>query len=175
MNRKAIPIIFFVLLLASTVSVIADEEHDDETLTINGYEIGLAMEPETPKAREEVHLVVHVESDGENISNLHVEIKITEMEMHSGEMEEHMVLSFEEGHAHEEEDEPGHYALHHEFEEEGEYMFRVKIEDVGVSDAFHRAVGGSFQKGELTLPLVFVAVGVGVAALVVVGVKMGGA
>lgn len=140
MSKKGILIVFFILLLASTVSVFADEEHehddhDEETLTVNGYEIGLAMEPESPKVGE-VHLVVHIESDGESISGLHVEIQITEMEMHSGEMEEHLVMSFEEGHAHEEEDEPGHYALHHIFEEEGEYMFRVKIEDVGVSDAF---------------------------------------
>lgn len=179
MNGKRLLLIFFILLLASTVSVVADEEqhhHDEETLTLDGYEIGLATEPESPEVGEEAHLVVHIDSGGESVTGLHVEIQIAKMEMHSGEMKEHMVLSFEEGHAHEEENEPGHYALHHTFEEEGTYMIQVKIEDVGVTDdAFHVTVKGSFHKGELTLYLVLIAIGIGVAALVVVGVKMRGA
>ena len=176
MDKKGLIIIFFVLLLVSTVSVIADEEQehsdehqqlDEKAIILDGYEIELVTEPESPKIGKELHLVVHIEnqSDGESVSGLHVEIKITKMN-------EQIVLYFEEGHAHEE-DELGHYALHYMFEEEGYFKIHVKIEDVGVADdTFHVTVESSFLKEELTSPLVFTATGIGVAALIVVGVKM---
>lgn len=174
MSRKTLLAVFFILFLASTASVTADEEQEHH-VTLDGYKISLLTETESLRVGDEVHLVVHIESEGQSISGLHVEIEITKMEMHSDEMEEHPVLSFEEGHAHEENNEPGHYALHHKFEEEGTYMIRIKVEDVGVTDAFHVTVRGSFHKGALTLPLIFIAVGIGGAALTFVGVKMKGA
>jgi len=171
--KKELATAAFLLLLAMMVSpVIGDEpnHHNDQTVTLNGYNLRLLIEPETPKAGEEVHLVVHVELETNEVSGLHVEVKITKMEMHGEEMEEHSILSFEEGHAHEEE-EPGHYALHHTFEEEGEYMIRVKIEDVGISDPFHIEVRSGFDKSGFTLPLVFIAVAIGASALVGVWTK----
>ncbi|MFQ5976176.1 MAG: hypothetical protein ACE5J5_07680 [Candidatus Hydrothermarchaeales archaeon] len=175
MNKHGIQIAFLILLLASIVPVIADSEHDYETKTLDGCEIGLLMEPENPKVGEEAHLMAHIENESESVSALHVEIQITKMEMHAGEMEEHTVLDFEEGHAHEEETEPGYYAHHYTFEEEGTYMIRVKIEDVGVTDAFHITVEGSFHKGELTMPLAFTAIGIGIATLMIIWTKKSGA
>ena len=179
MNKNGMLLVtFLVLVIALGVSVAAEVDHEHETehetKTVNGYEIELLTEPESPETGE-VHLVAHIENESESVSDLHVEIQITKMEMHAGEMEEHTVLDFEEGHAHEEENEPGHYAHHYTFEEEGTYMIRVKIEDVGVTDAFHITVAGSFHKGELTMPLAFVAIGIGIAALMIIWTKKGGA
>jgi hypothetical protein len=175
MNKKGMLLAtFLVLVIALGMSVAADVDHEHdaehEIKTVNGYEIELLTEPETPEIGE-VHLIAHIE--GENSSGLHVEIQVAKMEMHAGEMEEHIVLDFEDGHAHE--DEPGHYAIHYTFEEEGTYMIRVKIEDVGTTDAFHITVASSFHKGELTMPLIFVTVGIGAAALMLVWTKKGGA
>jgi len=179
MSTKGLLVMLFILLLTSTVPVLAAEEehehHGDKVITLDGYEITLLTEPEDPKVDNEVHLVVHIEREGQSVSGLHVELEITKMEMHSDEMEEHLILSFEDGHAHEEDDRPGHYALHHKFEEEGTYMIRIKVEDVGVTDAFHITVGGSFHKGAFMLPLIFIAISIGGAALAIVGFKMKGA
>lgn len=165
---------FLVLVILLGVSVAAETNHDHEHETehevkmVNGYGVELLTEPENPKTGKEAQLIAHIKNENTSVSNLHVEIQITKMEMHAEEMEEHIVLAFEEGNAHEEENEPGHYAYHHTFEEEGAYMIRVKIEGVGTTDAFHITVVGSFHKGELSLPLIFVAIGIGTAALMIV-------
>lgn len=169
---------FLVVLLAWVLPVAGDVDHDHEAqqeiLTVNGYQIELVTKPEVPKAGTEVELQMHIEHSGQSVSDLHVETQISKMEMHSDDMEEHVVLHFEEGHTHEEDSEPGHYVHHFTFDEPGTYMIRVRIEDVGVSEPYNITVESSFSKDIFTAPLIYAALSIGIGTVIFVWTRKSG-